>query len=45
LELCTGRRWMRTRRPELYSPLTQPTGNEQDTRSSRFGLDPQNKQM
>lgn len=33
----TGRRWMQTRRPELYGPLTVPTGNEQDTRTLRFG--------
>jgi predicted amidohydrolase len=32
----TGARWMRARRPELYGPLTQPTGSEQDTRSVRF---------
>jgi predicted amidohydrolase len=33
---CTGRRWMRTRRPELYKPVTEPTGMEQDTRAVRF---------
>jgi predicted amidohydrolase len=33
----TGRRWMRARRPELYAPLTTPTGLEQDTRTVRFG--------
>jgi predicted amidohydrolase len=32
----TGRRWIRTRRPELYGPLTVPTGEERDTRSVRF---------
>ncbi|MFC1551428.1 nitrilase family protein [Candidatus Latescibacterota bacterium] len=32
----TGRRWLRTRRPELYTPLTKPTGIEQDTRTVRF---------
>jgi predicted amidohydrolase len=36
LENATGRRWIMTRRPELYGPLTQPTGLEQDTRSVRF---------
>jgi predicted amidohydrolase len=36
LEQSTGRRWMRTRRPELYGPLTVPTGLEEDTRSVRF---------
>lgn len=34
----TGRRWLRARRPELYGPLTRPTGQEQDTRTVRFGL-------
>ena len=33
LEDCTGRRWIRTRRPELYSLLTKSTGIEEDTRS------------
>jgi predicted amidohydrolase len=32
----TGERWIRTRRPELYTPLTQPTGLEMDTRAVRF---------
>jgi predicted amidohydrolase len=36
LDQCTGRRWIRTRRPELYGPLTVHTGVEQDTRSVRF---------
>ena len=36
-EKCTGVRWMKTRRPELYQPITVPTGLETDTRSSRFG--------
>jgi predicted amidohydrolase len=36
LEHSTGRRWIRTRRPELYGPLTVPTGQERDTRSVRF---------
>jgi len=36
LEESTGRRWIRTRRPELYGPLTVPTGKERDTRSVRF---------
>lgn len=36
LDRCTGRRWIRTRRPELYGPLTVPTGLEQDTRTVRF---------
>jgi len=37
----TGRRWIRTRRPELYGPLTQATGVEEDTRSVRFELRPE----
>ena len=32
----TGQRWIRTRRPELYKQLTEPTGLEMDTRSVRF---------
>ena len=34
---ATGRRWIRTRRPELYGPLAVPTGLEEDIRSVRFG--------
>jgi predicted amidohydrolase len=33
---CTGVRWIRARRPELYGPLTQRTGREEDTRAVRF---------
>lgn len=36
LDQSTGKRWIRTRRPDLYKPLTVPTGVEQDTRSVRF---------
>ena len=36
LEESTGQRWIRTRRPELYGPLTEATGKERDTRSVRF---------
>jgi predicted amidohydrolase len=36
LEHSTGRRWIRTRRPELYAPLATRTGLEEDTRSVRF---------
>ena len=32
----TGGRWISTRRPELYGPLTVPTGKEKDTRAVRF---------
>jgi predicted amidohydrolase len=38
-ENCTGLRWIKTRRPELYHLLTVPTGLERDTRSVRFGRD------
>lgn len=38
-ERCTGARWMRARRPELYSALTTPTGREQATRAVRFDDD------
>lgn len=36
LKRSTGRRWIKTRRPELYGPLTVSTGAERDTRSVRF---------
>ena len=36
LEISTGKRWIKTRRPELYRPLAVPTGQEQDTRTVRF---------
>ena len=36
LEHSTGRRWISTRRPELYGPLAVPTGQEKDTRAVRF---------
>ena len=32
----SGRRWMRARRPQLYGPLTVPTGLECDTRKLKF---------
>lgn len=35
-DMCTGSRWIRSRRPELYDELTRPTGREQDTRAVRF---------
>ena len=34
LEHSTGRRWIRTRRPELYGELSVPTGQEVDTRDA-----------
>ena len=36
LESCTGRRWIRSRRPELYHDLTVSTGREEETRKLRF---------
>lgn len=33
---CTGVRWIKTRRPELYGPLIVPTGLEEDIRRVRF---------
>lgn len=33
---CTGVRWLRARRPELYGSLVTPIGNEQSTRTVRF---------
>lgn len=35
-ENCTGVRWIKTRRPELYGQLTVPTGLEEDIRRVRF---------
>jgi predicted amidohydrolase len=35
-EWCTGVRWMKARRPELYDRLSASTGNESDTRAVRF---------
>ncbi len=36
LPTSSGRRWLKARRPELYGPLSVPTGEERDTRSVRF---------
>lgn len=36
LPAATGRRWIRSRRPELYGPLTVPLGIEEDTRKLKF---------
>jgi predicted amidohydrolase len=36
LEHSTGRRWIRTRRPELYGELAVSTGQEVETRKLRF---------
>ncbi len=35
-ESCTGRRWMKGRKPQLYGQLTVETGREIDPRSARF---------
>ena len=34
--MCTGVRWIRSRRPELYKIVSTPTGREQDIRTVRF---------
>ncbi len=36
LDHCTGRRWVVTRRPELYAEIAAATGQERDTREVRF---------
>ncbi|MGF1777758.1 nitrilase family protein [Vibrio nomapromontoriensis] len=36
LDKCTGRRWIRGRRPDLYHPLTQPLGHELSPHEARF---------
>ncbi len=36
LEMCTGRRWIRGRRPELYRALAEATGEELTPRAARF---------
>jgi predicted amidohydrolase len=40
LPLCSGRRWMRARRPELYGILVKRFGNELDPRQARFAEAP-----
>lgn len=42
--MCTGRRWIESRRPELYSLLATPTGNERDTRVVRFDRHSENQE-
>ena len=37
--LSSGRRWLRARRPELYTPLTEATGMELETWRVRFGVE------
>ena len=36
LPRSTGQRWLKSRRPELYQPLTVPTGRERSTRELKF---------
>ena len=36
IPMSTGRRWIQSRRPDLYQSLVERTGNERDTRSVRF---------
>jgi len=38
---CTGRRWIKSRRPELYGRLSTRTGKEEDTRKVRFERPPE----
>ena len=38
-ERCTGVRWIKARRPELYQPLAVRTGREMETRAVRFEYD------
>jgi predicted amidohydrolase len=35
-DMCTGQRWIKTRRPALYGLLAESTGREEDTRRVRF---------
>lgn len=37
LDMCSGRRWITSRRPELYKALSIPTGKEIDIFKARFG--------
>jgi predicted amidohydrolase len=37
---CTGRRWIRGRRPELYGSLTVPLGHEMSPQEARFSEKP-----
>jgi predicted amidohydrolase len=40
LDRCTGRRWMRGRRPELYQRLTERDGREMSPIEARFSDEP-----
>jgi len=35
LEMSSGQRWIKARRPDIYGPLTVPTGKEEDIRTIR----------
>ena len=35
---CLGKRFVKTRRPELYGALAEPTGMEEDLRKVRFEM-------
>jgi predicted amidohydrolase len=36
LKQCTGQRWLRGRKPDLYHALAKTTGKELDPRKARF---------
>ncbi len=38
MQNCTGQRWITSRRPDLYQPLTKFIGNERSTRKVRFTI-------
>ena len=40
LPLCSGRRWLRARRPEMYHTLTTPKGTELNAIDARFSEQP-----
>ncbi len=40
LDRCTGRRWLRGRRPELYQRLTERDGREMSPMDARFSDEP-----
>ena len=40
LPLCTGRRWIRARRPEIYGSLAVPLGHEMSPQEARFSEEP-----
>lgn len=39
LTMCTGRRWIRGRRPELYGALAETQGDERTPRAARFSAE------